>query len=198
IAGMIGGDENNIGEAWNRLEQNQIKPVLVENAPVQENIQTGADIDAGAFPWMQYYPTDAGRYVSSGIVVAKDAQNGVHNLSFHRMQYKTANKFGISLHSRQHLFHHYQTAEQAGEPLPVAVVIGAHPAVFLGAAAKVDLDVDEYDIAGAVLGEPLRLVKGVTVDLEYPAEAEIVLEGYISTTEHEPEGPFGEFTGYST
>ncbi|MEG2213565.1 MAG: UbiD family decarboxylase, partial [Clostridiales bacterium] len=74
IAGMIGGDENNIGEAWNRLEQNQIKPVLVENAPVQENIQTGADIDAGAFPWMQYYPTDAGRYVSSGIVVAKDAQ----------------------------------------------------------------------------------------------------------------------------
>jgi UbiD family decarboxylase len=199
IANMLGfKDEGTISEAWNRIEQNLIKPQIVAEGPVQEIIQTGDEIDVGVFPWMQYYPSDAGRYVSSGIVVVKDKETGVHNLSIHRMQYKSANKFGISLHSRQHLFHHYQKAEQTGEPLNVAIIIGAHPAVSLGAAAKAALDVDEYDISGSVLREPLRLVRGKTVDIEYPAEAEIVLEGYISTTEHDPEGPFGEFTGYST
>jgi len=200
IARMIGfeDEESTLGEAWNQMEQNLIPPVLVESGPIHEVVETGAAIDAGAFPWMQYYPSDAGRYISSGIFVVKDPESGVHNLSFHRMQYKGPNKFGMSMHTRQHLFYHYEQAEKLGEPLPVAVVIGAHPAVMLGAAAKTALEVDEYDVSGAVLGEPLRLVKGKTVDIEYPAEAEIVLEGYISTTEHEPEGPFGEFTGYST
>ncbi len=68
----------------------------------------------------------------------------------------------------------------------------------MGAVARPGLNEDEYDTSGAIMGEPIRLVKGRTVDVEYPAEAEVVLEGYISTTEHEPEGPFGEFTGFST
>lgn len=68
----------------------------------------------------------------------------------------------------------------------------------MGAVARPGLNEDEYDVSGAILGEPLRLVKGRTVDIEYPAEAEVVLEGYIPTNEHEPEGPFGEFTGFST
>jgi UbiD family decarboxylase len=77
-------------------------------------------------------------------------------------------------------------------------VIGAHPLVVLGASAKTGIDVDEYDIVGGLLGEPLALVKGQTVDVEYPADAEIVLEGRILTDVYEDEGPFGEYTGYST
>ena len=76
--------------------------------------------------------------------------------------------------------------------------LGAIPPYPFGAVSRPGLDGDEYDIAGSILGEPLRLVQGRTVSVDYPAESEIVMEGYISTKEHEPEGPFGEFTGFST
>lgn len=138
------------------------------------------------------------RLQNTFIVVVKDPDNGVHNLSYHRMQFKGGNKFGISMHTKQHLFYEYEKARMAGRDLPVAIIVGCHPAVSMGAVARPGLNDDEYDVSGAILGEPLRLVKGRTVDIEYPAEAEVVLEGYISTTEHEPEGPFGEFTGFST
>ncbi len=199
IANILGLDNpEDISPNWNKIEGNLLKPEIVDNGPVQDVVITGEEIDAGKFPWMQYYKTDAGRYISSGIVVAKDPDTDICNLSFHRMQYKDKNKFGISLHSRQHLFHYYQRAEQMGKGIDVAIIVGAHPAVTLAAAAKPAIEVDEYDIAGSILGEPLRLVQGKTVDVAYPAQAEIVLEGKILPTVREPEGPFGEFTGYST
>jgi UbiD family decarboxylase len=88
--------------------------------------------------------------------------------------------------------------EARGENLEVAVVIGAHPAIYLAAGAKVAMEVDEYDLAGALLGQPVDLVRCRTIDVEVPAEAEIVLEGEILANVHEAEGPFGEYTGYST
>ena len=191
-------NEDNISLHWPTVEKNMVKPILVENGPVQEVIETGENINAEAYPWMQYYKTDAGRYISSGIIAAKDPDTGICNLSYHRMQCKSPTKFGISLHSRQHLFDYYQRAEKKGEGLDAAIIIGAHPAVYLGAASKPAIDIDEYDIAGSILGEPLQLVKGKTVDVAYPAQAEIVLEGKILPFTREPEGPFGEFTGYST
>jgi UbiD family decarboxylase len=83
-------------------------------------------------------------------------------------------------------------------PLEIAVVIGCHPSIMLAASAKTNINVDEYDIAGSLLKEPLELVKGQTIDVEYPATAEIVLEGKILPNIFEDEGPFGEYTGYST
>jgi len=198
IARLVGfEDESHLNEIWARLTRDLVKPVLVDDGPIHELVSAGGQPDAGVFPWMQYYPTDAGRYLTSSIIVVKDPDTGGHNLSIHRMQYRNGNRFGLFMHC-QHLYKYYQQAERQGRPLPVAVVIGAHPAVLLAAATRAAEGVDEYDVAGAILNEPLRLVRGRTVDVEYPAEAEIVLEGYISTTEHEPEGPFGEFTGYST
>ena len=137
---------------------------------------------------MQYYCTDAGRYISSAIVAVKDPDNGIHNLSYHRMQFKGGGKFGISMHTRQHLFYYYEKAREAGRDLEVAIIVGCHPAVSLGAVSRPGLDGDEYDIAGSILGEPLRLVQGRTVSVDYPAESEIVMEGYISTKEHEQIG----------
>lgn len=199
IAAMLGCRKvSEISPRWAEIEKNSLCPVMVEGGPVQEIVQLGEQIDAGSLPLMQYFPTDAGRYISSGIVVAKDPETGVRNLSYHRLQYKDKNKFGVSLHSRQHLFQAYQKAEALNQPLEVAVIVGAHPAVLLAAAAKPGAEVDEYDIAGAILGSPLELVSGKTVAVEYPAWAEIVLEGHILPSVREPEGPFGEFTGYST
>lgn len=198
IAELLGdGGESEVAKNWIRVEKNTIPPVIVENGPVQEVFET-ENIDLNNLPLMQYYSTDAGRYISSSIVVVKDPETGVHNLSYHRMQFKGGNKFGISMHTRQHLFYYYEKAREAGKNLEVAIIVGCHPAVSMGAVARPGLNEDEYDVSGAILGEPLRLVKGRTVDIEYPAEAEVVLEGYIPTNEHEPEGPFGEFTGFST
>ncbi|MBN9009604.1 MAG: UbiD family decarboxylase [Rhizobiales bacterium] len=122
----------------------------------------------------------------------------MRNLSYQRMQLKGPNRFGASLHSRGHIWEHLQRAEARGRDLEVAVVIGMHPAINLAAAAKVAMEVDELDIAGALLGEPVPLVRCRTIDVEVPADAEYVIEGRLLAGVHEDEGPYGEYTGYST
>ncbi len=198
ILRMMKTSEKDLSKTWLDAEQNKIKPRIVTQGKVQEVIQTGDEIDVRDLPIMQHFRTDAGRYVTSGFVVAKDPETGVRNLSFHRMQVKTSNRMGISLHSRQHLWNYFCVAERQKRPLEVAAVIGAHPLILLAASAKTSIEVDEYDIAGGLLREPLELVKGQTVHVEYPASAEIVLEGRILPNVNEDEGPFGEYTGYST
>jgi 4-hydroxy-3-polyprenylbenzoate decarboxylase len=122
----------------------------------------------------------------------------VRNLSFQRMQLKGPNRFGASLHSRGHIWDYLQRCEARGQNLEVAVVIGCHPAIYIAAAAKVAMDVDELSIAGALMGAPVEMVKCKTIDVEVPADAEYVVEGEILAGVHEDEGPYGEYTGYST
>jgi UbiD family decarboxylase len=183
---------------WLKAEQNLLPPRIVPTGPVQEVMQTGGQVDAGQLPISRHFRLDAGRYIGSGILVCKDPDTGVRNLSFQRQQLKGPNHFGASLHSRGHIWEHLKRAEARGRNLEVAIVIGAHPAIYLAAAAKVAMEIDEFDIAGALLGEPVELVKCQTIDVEVPAEAEIVLEGELLANVHEPEGPYGEYTGYST
>lgn len=198
IADILGCPETEITHKWSQIEKNTIEPTLVATGPVHEMIYRDSDIDVTRLPIMQHFDTDAGRYITSGIVVAKDPETGIRNLSYHRMQLKGPRKFGISLHSRQHLFSYLERAERLGRHLEIAVMVGAHPALLLAASAKPGIEVDECDIAGAILQEPVELLHGLTVDVEYPAAAEIVLEGRILAGVREPEGPFGEFSGYST
>jgi 2,5-furandicarboxylate decarboxylase 1 len=195
MAGVVPGQFN---AAWLKAEANPIPPRIVSSGPVQEVVLTGADMDAGLLPISRHFTQDAGRYISSGILVCKDPDTGVRNLSYQRLQLKGADRFGASLHSRGHIWDHLMRCEARGKNLEVAVVIGAHPAVYLAAGAKVAMEVDEYDLAGALLGQPVDLVRCRTIDVEVPAEAEIVLEGEILANVHEAEGPFGEYTGYST
>lgn len=198
IARMAGVGPGQFYQAWTRALSHLLPPVMVADGPVQAVRQQAPHLDAGALPISRHFEEDAGRYIGSGILVCKDPDTGVRNLSFQRLQLKGPDRFGASLHSRGHIWQHLNRAAELGRDLEVAVVIGGHPALYLAAAAKVAMEVDEYDIAGALLGEPVELVKCQTLDLEVPAQAEYVLEGRLLADEHEDEGPFGEYTGYST
>jgi UbiD family decarboxylase len=170
----------------------------VQQGVSQEIVITGERLDVARLPIARHFAGDAGKYVSAGILVANDPDTGIRNLSFQRMQLKGPRKFGVRLHSRGHIWDYARRAEERGQALEVAVVLGGHPTLQMAATARVGIDVDEYDIAGGLLGQPVDLVKAKTIDVDVPAWAEIVIEGRILPGVREPEGPFGEFPGYST
>jgi 2,5-furandicarboxylate decarboxylase 1 len=198
IARMAGVEPGGFNAAWTKALEHLVPAGIVETGPVQEIVWTGSEIDAATLPISRHFEKDAGRYIGSGILICKDPDTGVRNLSYQRLQLKGPAKFGASLHSRGHIWEHLQRCEARGRNLEVAVVIGVHPAINLAAAAKVAMEVDELEIAGALLGQPIELVKCKTIDVEVPAQAEIVIEGEILAGQHEEEGPYGEYTGYST
>ncbi len=183
-----------LGECLDRLTPVQRVP----DGPVHEVTLLGEQADLARLPVPRHFAHDAGPYITAGMLAARDPDSGVNNLSYARLQVKEGRKLGASLHSRQHLWEYQRRAELAGKDLPVAVVIGAHPAVMVAAAAKMGIDQDEYELAGALLGQPLPVCRAKTVDVEVPADAEIVIEGHILAQAREPEGPFGEYTGYMT
>ncbi len=198
IARMVGRGPGEFNAAWTDALSNMKPAVMTDRAPVQDVVALGNEADAGKLPISRHFEADAGRYIGSGILVCKDPDTGVRNLSFQRMQLKGPNQFGASLHSRGHIWDYLQRCEARGQNLEVAVVIGCHPAIYIAAAAKVAMDVDELAIAGALLGAPVEMVKCKTIDVEVPADAEYVVEGEILGGVHEDEGPYGEYTGYST
>ena len=198
IAQMAGTTRSEFNATWSHALEHRLEAVIVDAGPCQEVVQLGANVDVRDLPITRHFEGDAGRYISSGILVCKDPDTGVRNLSFQRLQLKGPDRFGASLHSRGHIWEHLQRCEARGKNLEVAVVIGCHPAIYLAGAAKVAMDVDELSIAGALLKRPVELVRCKTIDVEVPTEAEYVLEGEILAGTQEDEGPFGEYTGYST
>jgi 2,5-furandicarboxylate decarboxylase 1 len=198
IARMAGTDRAGFNAVFADALEHLIPAKVIAGGPVHEVVQTGDDVDVQQLPISRHFQGDAGRYISSGILVCKDPDTGVRNLSFQRLQMKGRNRFGASLHSRGHIWEHLQRCEARGKNLEVAVVIGCDPAIYLAGAAKVAMEVDEFALAGALLKRPVELVKCKTIDVEVPADAEYVLEGEILGGVQEDEGPFGEYTGYST
>jgi 2,5-furandicarboxylate decarboxylase 1 len=198
IAYALGVPSQQLHAQWAERSRRLLPPVRVTHGVCQEVCSLGEQADATRLPLSFHFEQDAGRYLTSGVLVARDPDTGSGNLSFARMQLKGPRRFGISLHSRGHLWDYQRRAEARGQPLEVAVVVGMHPAFLIGAASRVAMEIDEYDIAGSLLGHPLEVVLCRTVDLCVPAAAEIVLEGVIEAGEREDEGPFGEYTGYAT
>ena len=119
-------------------------------------------------------------------------------MSYHRSMPHSKTELATSLHSRGDLWRLLQIAIERKQPMPVAMVIGAHPLFMLAASARLPFGVDERDVAGGLLGAPLEVVRTPRYGLRVPAHAEIVLEGVIDPTARVDEGPFGEFTGYSS
>jgi 2,5-furandicarboxylate decarboxylase 1 len=185
-------------EAWASKNDQMIEPALGKAGPVHDVVLTGDDVDLGRLPIMTHFTEDAGRYITNAIVVANDPDTDVRNASFHRMQVKGRDQLGTSLHSRRHLWNYAQRAEERGEDLPIAIVVGAHPLFMFGGLWKGPIGVDEYAVVGGLMGCPLDIVKGRTVPIDVPAQAEFVLEGRILAKRREPEGPFAEFTGYAS
>lgn len=174
-----------------------LPPRMVNDGPVKENVILGQEVNLLKFPVPWWTPLDAGRYLGTWHAnVSKNAETGVTNLGLYRMQVFDARHAGVGFLPRTHLGLHHSQREERNEPLEMAVVIGCDEAVIMAAMTGVPEPVDEYALAGGLRGEPLELVKCETVDLYVPAFAEIVLEGRILPHVRQPEGPFGEHTGY--
>jgi 2,5-furandicarboxylate decarboxylase 1 len=170
----------------------------LERGPVLEVVEEGDDLDLARLPLLKHFAEDRGPYLTSGVFVAADPETGVGNLSYHRSIVSSRDEMATSLHSRGDLWRYLATARGRGESLPVAIVIGAHPLFLLAASARVGIDVDERQVASGLFEEPLDVIRTPGHGLAVPASAEIVLEGVIEPERHEPEGPFGEFSGYSS
>ncbi len=172
-----------------------IAPQMVSDAPVKDVKLDCHKFDLTELPVHVAGQKDGGPVIGSGLVVTKDPDTGQRNVSFHRLQIKGPNKSGILLYPR-HSWKNYLKYQEKNEPMPVAIFIGHHPLYYAAAATTAAYGLDEFEIAGGYLGEPVRLVKCETVDLEVPADAEIVLEGHIPPHYRENEGPFSEFQDY--
>ena len=166
----------------------------VTDAPVQQVVHDRVDLLA-QLPIPTHNELDSGPYISAGLMVARNPRTGVQNVSIHRCQVSGPAELGVLLLPR-HTSAFLDAAEQAGEALEIAIVIGVDPLTSLASQAIVPIDHDELEIAGALHGAPLEVVRCVSNQVRVPAAAEIVLEGRILPRERAPEGPFGEFPQY--
>ena len=146
-------------------------------------------------PLPVHHELDAGAYITAGLVIARNPKTGKQNVSINRLQLQGPDRLGILILPRD-LSQFFAAAEQDGQPLDVAIAIGVDPLTLLASQAIVPLDHDELEIAGALHGAPLAVVKALTNQVRVPADAEIVVEGRLLPHVRELEGPFGEFPKY--
>jgi 2,5-furandicarboxylate decarboxylase 1 len=198
FAAALGKDADVLIEELAQRTDQTIDPVLCDGGPIHDVVHKGEAADLGMLPIMLHFAQDAGRYITNAVVIAKDPDTGVRNASFHRMQVKGPRRLGTSLHSRRHLWNYVERNDAKGEPTPVLIVVGAHPLFTFGGIWKGPINIDEYAVIGGLMGQGLETVPALTVPLEAPAQAEIVIEGWILPNVREPEGPFAEFTGYAS
>ena len=194
IADAMGVPEAEILDRFAEAAANPLPWREVPDAPVHEVVHEQVDLTR-QLPVPTHNELDSGAYISAGLLIARNPRTGVQNVSIHRCQVSGPDEIGILLLPR-HTNAFYEAAEQAGEALQVALVIGVDPLTLLASQAIAPLDHDELEIAGALHGSPLDVVRCLTSDLRVPARAEIVLEGRILPRVRAPEGPFGEFPQY--
>ena len=175
-----------------RRSEKPIKPVLVANGPVKEVILKGNQANATILPLVTHAVGDIAPFITAGMAIAKDPQSGYANMSFNRMQFKEQDKFGIRMMAPQHLGVIQEKSERMGKNLEVAIVIGAHPFEMIAASTTLPFGADHFELAGALAGAPIELVKCETIDVNVPANAEIVLEGEVLSNVREEEGPYGD------
>jgi len=173
---------------------NGVRPVRVTDAHWKANVLTGENVDVRQLPIPIHAVGDGGPFITGGVIVSRDPVSGRGNLSYNRMQVKGPRQFGFNVNQWRHVRQFLETQEAKGEGLPLAVAIGLDPAIMIAGGAR--YEDDELLIAGAIRGEGVKVCRGVTVDLDIPAEAEIVIEGYLAPHERAGEGPLAEFHGY--
>ncbi|MBX5489679.1 MAG: UbiD family decarboxylase [Chloroflexi bacterium] len=175
-----------------------IPPTIVETGPVKELIWTGADADLRRLPIPTHNALDGGPYLTGASLVARDPTTGALNIGLYRHQIFGPQEIGVWFMQGHHGLYIQQAYEERGEPMPVAIIVGHHPAAIMGTISRIPGIGGEYEEAGALLQEPIELVKCETSDLLVPARAEIVIEGVIEPGAYKQEGPFAEWPGYYT
>ncbi|TCO59923.1 UbiD family decarboxylase [Actinocrispum wychmicini] len=200
LARSVDADVHSMVEQYARREGSGIPPTLVDNAPVQEIVLTGDDIDVRRLPMIIHQEMDAGRYITSAVTLCRDPSSRKINAGIFRHQYQEPDQVGIQVNPAHHTAYVMRELREQGKPMEVALVIGHHPALLMGAVSKLEGIGGELDVVGGLLGEPLEMVRCKTVDLEVPARAEIVIEGVIDTDPEATrvEGPFGEYPRFYT
>jgi UbiD family decarboxylase len=173
------------------------KEVSAADAPVLRNTLRGDEIDLEALPFPRHWPRDGGRYAGTAdCVITRDPESGYLNVGTYRMMVQGKQEAGLYLSPGKDARLHIAKAWQKGEPLRVAAAWGVDPLFMLVGSQSFPKTVSEYEYAGGIKGEAVRVVRGVTSDLLVPADAEFVVEGIIRPNAMRGEGPFGEFTGY--
>ncbi|MDP6429128.1 MAG: UbiD family decarboxylase [Rhodospirillales bacterium] len=176
-----------------------IPPVEVDDGPVLENVMLGDEVDLDIFPTPLWHEKDGGRYIGTGSYnVTRDPDTGWVNLGCYRIMVKDRNTVGHNVLPGRHANDHNRKYTERGERMPMVMVVGGDPMTFFMAASSVPGGIGEYDVVGRMRGRPLEVVRGRVTGLPFPADAEIVLEGYVDRDRIEPEGPFGDWTGTYT
>ncbi len=191
----VGGLRDALGKV---AQLRAVPPRHVKLAPCQEVVVRGDDIDLSILPGIKSWPDDGGVFLNLGLTHTKHPETGARNLGMYRLQLQDDRT--ISLHWQIHKdsTSHAAIAERRGERLPVAIAFGCPPAVTYAASAPLPAEIDEYLFAGFLQRERVDMVDCLSVPLQVPAAAQVVLEGWVSPGDRLPEGPFGDHTGFYT
>ena len=174
-----------------------IEPKMVNGGPIFDNVMEGDAIDVTKFPTPLWHEQDGGRYIGTGSYdVTRDPDEGWINCGTYRVMVHDKNEVGFYISPGKHGRVHRDKYEARGEAMPAVIVIGGEPLMFLLSCSEVPYGISEYAIAGGIRGKALELVTGKHTGLPFPANAEIVIEGFIVPGKKKLEGPFGEWTGY--
>jgi UbiD family decarboxylase len=199
LAACLGVEQSQLPTAFRERCQKYIPCELVPEAPWNEVVIEDDEVDLYKLPIPLQFSVDGAPYITAGQISARDPVTGVDTTGFHRLMLKGKNRLGVSLHSRRRMYEFHRRAEERGQALPAVITIGTHPLHYMGSMVYAyPPNVRKFEIIGGLFGEPYRLARSGIDDLEIPAGAEIVIEGEILAGVHEPEGPFGEFTGYAS
>lgn len=192
----LGCQESEVTEVMGRVLEpsHGLPPVRVEQAAWQANVQTGDSLDVRELPIPTHSRGDGGAFITGGVIVSRDPLSGRGNLSYNRMLRTGPRNFGFNVNEWRHVRTFMESRPDPTAPFPIAVAIGLDPAIMI--AAGVRTEADELTIAGAIRDEGVPVCRGVTVDVDIPAEAEIVIEGLVHPNKKGGEGPLAEFHGY--
>ncbi len=201
IARALNTDVRGAGLAcYERLQQRR-EPVLVSRAaaPVKEVVELGSNVDLRRLPAPLHHSMDPGRYVTEGLFLTFNRRTRLDNSAFQRGWLADRDEIRVFLGPNTHNAFNLREYEEAGEDMPAAYWVGHHPLALIGAGTHVGPDESHYETSGGLMGAPLRLVPSETLgdDFLVPADAEVVIEGYMPSGQRKPEAPFGEYTRYS-
>ena len=178
------------------LELIRFLPRTVKKAPCQEVVLTGEQVDLSQLPVLKCWPQDGGPFITLPVVITRSLETRRRNAGMYRLQVFDSRTTGMHWHIHKDGSHYFQEYRKNGKRMPVAVAIGTDPATTYAATAPLPRGIDEMILAGFIRRKPVPMVRCLTVDLEVPAEAEFILEGYVDPDELRIEGPFGDHTGY--
>jgi 2,5-furandicarboxylate decarboxylase 1 len=192
----LGTTRERLFDDWVRRTEQPLPPRIVRDGPCQAHVLEGDAVDLHAWPIPIWNERDGGRFITMPFDVTRDPVTGTMNCGVYRSMVHSRNTLGIFVSAYRGLIQHARPVLARGEPFPVAIAVGLDPVLYVAALGTFPHGVDEMAMAGALREEPVDLVRCVTLPLEVPAAAELVLECVLLPDVREEEGPFGEFTGY--